>query len=207
MSYYFAIVGTKDNPLFELEFGTSKHGGDGIARFRDEARHMNQFIVHSSIDIVEEVQWTNGCMYDNSLNIATDLGALFIASWLSYQLTIVHRYHKCIDRFYNNYISLFLTGSNAKFILLHCPDPSIIHPPTPGIDSSTAISNRASRNLPSILAPNPTSPATEEAIRQFFAEAYESWVKAIMNPFYTLDMPVKSPVFRQRVVAAGRKYL
>jgi len=62
MSYYFAIIGTKDNPLFEHEFGTSKQGGDGIARFRDDARHMNQFIVHSSLDIVEEVQWTTGCM-------------------------------------------------------------------------------------------------------------------------------------------------
>ena len=63
MSYYFAIVGTRDNPLFEHEFGTSKAGGDGMARFRDDARHMNQFIVHSSLDIVEEVQWGTGQMY------------------------------------------------------------------------------------------------------------------------------------------------
>lgn len=62
MSYYFAIVGTRDNPLFEHEFGTSRGGGDGIARFRDDARHMNQFIVHSSLDIVEEVQWGTGQM-------------------------------------------------------------------------------------------------------------------------------------------------
>jgi hypothetical protein len=62
MSYYFAIIGTQDNPLFEYEFGTSKQGGDGVARFRDEARHMNQFIVHSSLDIVEEVQWGTGQM-------------------------------------------------------------------------------------------------------------------------------------------------
>lgn len=59
MSYYFTIIGTRDNPLFEHEFGTSKAGSDGIARFREEARHMNQFIVHSSLDIVEEVQWGN----------------------------------------------------------------------------------------------------------------------------------------------------
>lgn len=62
MSYYFVIVGTEDNPLFEYEFGTSKAGGDGQARFPEQARHMNQFIVHSSLDIVEEVQWGTGQM-------------------------------------------------------------------------------------------------------------------------------------------------
>lgn len=62
MSFYFAIIGTKDNPLFEFEFGTSKAGGDGVSRFREEQRHMNQFIVHSSLDIVEEVQWGTGSM-------------------------------------------------------------------------------------------------------------------------------------------------
>src|SRR5438046_10101906 len=63
MSYYFTIIGTKDNPIFEHEFGTSKQGGDGVARFPEQARHMNQFIVHSSLDIVEEVQWGGGQMY------------------------------------------------------------------------------------------------------------------------------------------------
>lgn len=62
MSYYFAIIGTQDNPLFEYEFGTSKQGGDGQPRFNEQARHMNQFVVHSSLDIVEEVQWTKGDM-------------------------------------------------------------------------------------------------------------------------------------------------
>ena len=59
MSYYFAIVGTLDDPLFEVEFGTSKGSGDGTARFKEEAKHMNQFIVHAALDIVEDVQWAN----------------------------------------------------------------------------------------------------------------------------------------------------
>lgn len=63
MSYYFAIIGTQDNPLFEHEFGTSKQGGDGLSRFSDQARHLNQFILHSSLDVAEEVQWNNGQMY------------------------------------------------------------------------------------------------------------------------------------------------
>ncbi|KFY22211.1 hypothetical protein V493_06760 [Pseudogymnoascus sp. VKM F-4281 (FW-2241)] len=41
---------------------------------------MNQFVVHSSLDIVEEVQWGTGQMY-----------------------------LKCLDRFYNNYVSCFIT--------------------------------------------------------------------------------------------------
>lgn len=63
MSYYFVIVGTKDQPLFEYEFGTSKSGGDGLSKFPPESSRLNQFIVHAALDIAEEVQWTNGAMY------------------------------------------------------------------------------------------------------------------------------------------------
>jgi len=81
-SFYFVIIGTKDNPLFELEFGSFRGGGDGVARvsrfphyqgltfkFREDNKHMNQFIVHSSLDIVEEVQWTSNTMYIPSLQL------------------------------------------------------------------------------------------------------------------------------------------
>jgi hypothetical protein len=68
MSYYFTILSPTDAPLFSQSFGTSKAGGDGLARFRfpDTARYMNQFLVHASLDVVEEVQWTNGAMYECS---------------------------------------------------------------------------------------------------------------------------------------------
>ncbi|KAI0902201.1 Sedlin [Annulohypoxylon nitens] len=163
MSYYFAIVGTQDNPIFEHEFGTSKQGGDGQPRFSDQARHMNQFIVHSSLDIVEEVQWGSG-----------------------------QQYLKCVDKFFNNYVSCFVTGGNVKFLLLHQP--------------ITPVANASTRAAASIAA-NPTSAQAEEAIKNFMLEVYENWVKAIMSPFYRANMEVKSPVFRQRVAAAGRKYL
>jgi len=115
MSYYFAIIGTQDNPLFEYEFGTSKQGGDGVARFPEQARHMNQFIVHSSLDIVEEVQWGSGQMF---------VAFLFPTLFMFSDILIVweYRYLKCIDRFYNNYVSCFITGG-SKIDTSHPPLP------------------------------------------------------------------------------------
>jgi hypothetical protein len=78
MSYYFAIIGTKDNPIFEHEFGTSKQGGDGVARFPEQAKHMNQFIVHSSLDVVEEVQWGGGQMCVHFLFASSPPPVLFL---------------------------------------------------------------------------------------------------------------------------------
>ena len=85
-----------------------------------------------------------------------------------------------------------MTGGNVKFLLLHQP-------------TATA-AGASTRNSTSVGA-NPTSPQTEEAIKNFFNEVYENYVKAIMSPFYKVNMEIRSPVFRQRVAAAGRKYL
>lgn len=99
-----------------------------------------------------------------------------------------------MDKFFNNYISCFATAGNVKFLLLHQPPPA------------ASSGGSASRSSTSIGA-NPTSPQTEEAIKNFFNEVYDNYVKAIMNPFYKANMEIRSPVFRSRVAAAGRKYL
>lgn len=68
-------------------------------------------------------------------------------------------------------------------------------------------SGGSSRASASSIANNPTSPQTEEAVRQFMTEVYENYVKTVMSPFYRQGMEIKSPVFRGRVTAAGRKWL
>ncbi|TKA68825.1 hypothetical protein B0A55_08724 [Friedmanniomyces simplex] len=174
MSYYFTIIGTRDNPLFEADFGTSKVGGDGLARFRDEAKYMNQFIVHAALDLVEEVQWVNKELY-----------------------------LKRIDSYQNNHVHCYLTGGNVKFMLLMNPDPSA----TAYAASQPPSRPSTARQSTMALAANPTSQATEEAVRQFMGEVYESWVKCIMNPFYQANQVVTSPTFRSRVATAAKKYL
>jgi hypothetical protein len=56
---------------------------------------------------------------------------------------------------------------------------------------------------------SPTNPATEEAVKNFFVDVYENWVKTVMSPFFAVGNGevVKSPVFRARVAAAAKKYL
>ena len=120
---------------------------------------------------------------------------------LTISLTNPPRYLKVVDKFFNNYISCFATAGNAKFLLLHQPSQ-----PTTAAASSGAVAVSTSRSSTSIGA-NPTSPQTEEAIRNFFNEVYDNYVKAIMSPFYKVNAEIRSPVFRARVAAAGRKYL
>ncbi|ORY81581.1 Sedlin [Protomyces lactucae-debilis] len=90
MSYMLAIVGTKDNPLYQAEFGTLKGGHDGTPQFREDMRPMNQFILHSSLDMVEEVQWASSMLY-----------------------------LKQIDKFNGYSVSCWLTAGGTRFLLLH----------------------------------------------------------------------------------------
>ncbi|KAL9582418.1 MAG: hypothetical protein Q9212_003308 [Teloschistes hypoglaucus] len=206
MSYYFCIFNSRDQPTFELEFGTSKQGGDGVPRFTQEARNLNPFIMHASLDYVDELQWHTNQMY-----------------------------LKRIDHFASSHISAFLTPTSTRFLLLHLPHPPNTDPVPPpqtstsyspygpytnsfpgttalsSLSSSTTSSSRSS--LASVsgggnsIANNPTSPQTEEAIRLFFTEVFECWLKAVMSPFGGPQEKIESPVFRTRVVAAGKKYL
>ena len=45
----------------------------------------------------------------------------------------------------------------------------------------------------------------EDAIRTFFVEAHELYVKFLMNPFYEYDTPLVSAAFDVRVRALSRR--
>ncbi|KAI8823466.1 Sedlin [Fimicolochytrium jonesii] len=91
---YFALVGTRDNPLYEAEWGpqTRNTAGDaqGGQNRKEEHKHLNQFIVHAALDVVEELMWGSTSMY-----------------------------LKIVDKFNEWYISAYVTASGAKFMLLH----------------------------------------------------------------------------------------
>lgn len=53
MPQFFAIVGANDCPLYETEF----HGANGKDVMPQSLKELNPFILHSSLDIIEDLQW------------------------------------------------------------------------------------------------------------------------------------------------------
>jgi len=129
MSLYLALIGTRDNPLYEMEIKM------------DPIRDFCPFIVHSALDIIEDLQWKTNQLY-----------------------------FKNIDNYDNYSISGYVTPGNIKFMILY-------------------------QNLRS-----------DEAIRQFFGELNDLYVKTLLSPFYTINEAIRSKAFDQKVRMLSRKY-
>jgi hypothetical protein len=79
-SYIFIIVGKQDNPIYEAEF----------SRKKEENRHLNQFIVHSALDMVDEAMWNTNSMF-----------------------------LKTVDKFNESLVTAFVTAGGIRLMMLH----------------------------------------------------------------------------------------
>jgi len=58
-NYYFVIVGHADQVVYEIELG----GSNGQTISTTDNRHLNQFIAHAALDLVDEAMWRNTTTY------------------------------------------------------------------------------------------------------------------------------------------------
>lgn len=92
-SYYFTIIGTRDNPVYELEFSSFKGASNslttpGVLQFSASVKEILPFIAHSSLDLVEDTQWGLGQFYFGRIGL-----------------------------FYGLLVNAFVTQGNIKFML------------------------------------------------------------------------------------------
>lgn len=98
-SYYFTIIGTQDNPIYEVEFSSFKNIPSstttapyvpGKSQFQPSIKELLPFIANSSLDLIEESQWSSTPLH---------LGK--------------------VDSFYGLLVNAFLTQGNIKLILCY----------------------------------------------------------------------------------------
>jgi hypothetical protein len=83
-NYMFMMIagGEVDTPIYEAEFINTQR--------REDNSHLNQFIIHAALDMVEESVWGTQSMF-----------------------------FKSVDKFNDYLISAFVTAGGIKFMLLH----------------------------------------------------------------------------------------
>lgn len=94
-SYYFTVIGTRDNPLYELEFSSfktssSSSGYPGQSNFSSRIKELLPFITNASLDLIEDAQWST-----NAFNLGK------------------------VDSFYGIRVNGFVTQGNIKFVLCY----------------------------------------------------------------------------------------
>jgi hypothetical protein len=128
----FSIIALDDTPLYTVDLSPTK---------REDSAHLNQFIVHAALDLVEE---------------------------RAGQVSETHL--RTIDKFNDINVSAYVTPGQVRFVLLHQQDH-------------------------------------KDAIKQFFSQIAELYVKVLLNPFYRIFSPIKSSSFDAKVKSLSRKLL
>lgn len=100
--FYFVIVGHNDQPLFEMEFPLP----DPKKKREPDVRHLNQFIAHAALDVVDEQTLQTNHMY---LKVGmTTPNALTSGPFF-----------QAVDKFNEWFVSAFVTASRIRFLVLH----------------------------------------------------------------------------------------
>ena len=104
----FVIVG-KSDPLYEVELGSNG---------KEDLAYLSQFILHSSLDMVDNLMWTNSSTYV-TLN---DMTVPIVP-----HAFVMSRFLKVVDRFNSLVVSAYVTpGSLCDLLYIRHAETSLL---------------------------------------------------------------------------------
>lgn len=104
--FVFVIVGKNGKPLFEIDLQPKATQDPNVKVEKKEDAHLSTFIIHASLDIVDEAIWKNGNLYLH----------LIIKHHRSNQI----RYLGFVDKHGSSYVSAFVTSGRMYNVIFLC---------------------------------------------------------------------------------------
>ncbi|KAI9183434.1 TRAPP subunit [Blastocladiella emersonii ATCC 22665] len=114
MSYYFAIIGTRDSPIYEAAIGNP---------LKDDGKHLHQFVLHAALDFVDDAMWTTPNTYLRIVDKFNDwfVSAFVTAGNVRFMLLHTAKNEDGIRGFFGDVYELYIKAMLNPFYEVNAP--------------------------------------------------------------------------------------